>query len=207
MLLPMKVGGRGKAEADGRPRQQPEEAARERLLTKSSHCRALVVEVLGADLTHHPGVHLLQDDAEGTMSGKAPGDQSTASSDQDRPTHRGADPAPERGTAAGLPGHRLPRAPGTPQPPTPLPCPLVTPWGAHRSSLPQRPTLCKSASSRLPKPSPPRALLPQSGFPTRPGGCGGRTSGDCVRCPHTREWCLRGGGKLTGPHRTSRVLR
>ena len=105
------------------------ESGPSRRLTESSHCRALVVEILGADLTHHPGVHLLQDDAEGTLRGNASGDQSTASSDQDLPTHRGSDPAPERGTAAGLPGHRLPRAPGTPQPPTPLPCPPVTPPG------------------------------------------------------------------------------
>ena len=157
----MKVGGRGgKQRQRGGPdsslRRRPESGPSRRL-TESSHCRALVVEVLGADLTHHPGVHLLQDDAEGTLRGNASGDQSTASSDQDLPTHRGSDPAPERGTAAGLPGHRLPRAPGTPQPPTPLPCPPVTPPGRPQEQSASTPHPLR-ASRQL---KTPKALSPQ----------------------------------------------
>lgn len=37
--------------------------------------------------------------------------------------------------------------------------------------------------------------LPQSGFPTQPGGCAGHRSGGCVRCPRTQEWCLQGSGE------------
>lgn len=60
----------------------------------------------------------------------------------------------------------------------PLPCPLGYTTeadhtgghrGAHRSSLPQHPTLCKSASSRLPKPSPPGACYRNPAFPLRQG--------------------------------------
>ena len=171
MLLPVRVGERGEAEAEGGPdnglRRRPESGP-SRPLTESSHCRALVVEVLLADLTQQPGVHLLQDDAEGTLSGTAPGD----------PPHvRGADPAPKGERQQGSPGLGFHRPQAPPQPPTPLPCPRLHHRGRRRcedtgvppSSLPQPPTLCEVTSSRLPKPALPGACYRNPAFPLGQG--------------------------------------
>lgn len=107
---------------DNSLRRRPESGP-SRPLTKSSHCWALVVEVLGADLTHHPGVHLLQDDAEGTLSGKAPGDRSTATS-QPRPSPCTEEltPHPNGGRAPPAIGFHGPQAPDS------HPCLCPAPW-------------------------------------------------------------------------------
>lgn len=39
------------------------------LLTIPSHCWTLVIEVLGANVPQHLGIHLLQGEAESTMTG------------------------------------------------------------------------------------------------------------------------------------------
>lgn len=77
--MPSESWGRGKQKQRGsqddglRTKSRPS-----RLLTQSSHCWTLVIEVLGADLTHHTGIHLLQDKAEGTLSDRHLGTNSAS---------------------------------------------------------------------------------------------------------------------------------
>lgn len=193
----MKVGGRGKQRQRGGPdnshRRRPESGP-SRPLTKSSHCWALVVEKYLEQTSRTTLASTSYRTMQGTLSGKAPGDRSTASS-QPRPSP--CTEAPHLNSGRGSP-----EAPGTRQPPMPLPCPLGYTTrgedhtgghrGAHRSSLPQLPTLCKSASSRLPKPSPqgPVTAIRLSHSVAR--GMRRPYVRRLVRCPHTQEWCLQG---------------
>ena len=76
-----------------------------RPLTQSSHCWTLVIEVLGADLTHDTGIHLLQDEAEGTLSDRHLGTTSASQhypAAQDLPHVPWSCPSTKRGNAAGL---------------------------------------------------------------------------------------------------------
>lgn len=93
------------------------------------------------------------------------------------PHVRGADPVPKGKWQQGSPGYRLPRAPGTTTATHAFALPPLTPprqtlrghRGAHRSSLPQPPTLCEAASSRLPKLSLPGACYRNPAFPLGQG--------------------------------------
>lgn len=70
------------------------------------------------------------------------------------------------------------------------------PTGAACTVRPQLPAL---QSQRVKTPEPLQGpVLPQSGFPTRSGGCGGHRLGGYVRCPHTQLWCLQGLGEVYG---------
>lgn len=71
------LGAHGVGWGMGRPRQWLQEKDKEQgflsSLTQCSHCWTLVIEVLGADLTHCLGIHLLQGEAEASLTDRHQG--------------------------------------------------------------------------------------------------------------------------------------
>lgn len=63
----------GGGEAKRRAQRERQKSRPSQSLTQCSECWTLVVEVLGADLTHGMGIHLLQGEAQGTLTDRHQG--------------------------------------------------------------------------------------------------------------------------------------
>lgn len=121
MLLPMKVGGRGEAEAEGRPRQQPEAAARKRTFQATHQIQPLLGTGRRSTWSR-PHAPPWRPPPTGRCRGHAEwqgpwGPVNSIQPAKTFPMYQGADPAPEQ--RQGSPG---------PQAPDSHPCLCPAPW-------------------------------------------------------------------------------